>query len=66
MSEGEALLKAFTSRRFGAAALEHMAAAEPGVLTEVDDPSEVLDILAKACFLPNRVRACMQSIFWGS
>ncbi len=47
----------FTSRRFSAASLEHMVANEPQILRrlEPDGAAEVLDVLAKACFLPNRV-----------
>lgn len=56
-ADAEALLEVFTSRRFSAASLEHMVANEPQILRrlEPDGAAEVLDVLAKACFLPNRV-----------
>lgn len=56
--DAEALLEAFTSRRFSAASLERTVANEPDILSRLEPAgaAEILDVLAKACFLPNRVR----------
>lgn len=58
----ETLLETLTSRRFSGAALEHMVENEPEILSRLqpEGAAEILDILAKSCFLPNRVATLVE------